>query len=80
MAGKTGLTKVEKVMGAVISSDIVEVRNLEVGDRVIGLDENMAAADECEVVSVASTGNKTVFGNYTVSLHFEGTSILGPPM
>ena len=51
MAGKTGLTKVQKVLGNVISH-VVEVRNLEVGDRVQGIDENMAAADECEVVSV----------------------------
>ncbi len=61
MAGKTALTKVEKVLGSVISSDVVEVRDLEVGDRVLGIDENMNVADECEVVSVASTGNKAVF-------------------
>merc|ERR1711957_1081065 len=30
-----------------------------------GTDENMNHADECEVVSVSSKGNSTVFGNYT---------------
>ena len=54
MAGKTGLTKVEKVLDSVISSHIVQVQDLdlEVGDCIQGIDENMTAADECEVVSV----------------------------
>ena len=72
MAGQTGLTKVEKVLGSVVSSGVIQVQDLDVGDRVIGIDENGSDADECEVVSVASTGNKTVFGNYTVStMHFD---------
>ncbi len=64
MAGKTGLTKVEKTDG---SENIVKVQNLEVGDRVKGIDDNMADDDDCEVVSVTRTGFKTVYGNYTVS-------------
>ena len=35
-----------------ISSGVVEVQNLQVGDRVKGIDENGSDADECEVVSV----------------------------
>ena len=67
MAGKTGLTKVEKIYGTVISSDVVNLRDLQFGDKIRGIDQDMAESDECEVVSVTSMGNVSVFGNYTVS-------------
>ena len=76
MAGKTGLTKVEKIMGTVISSDVVNLRDLQLGDKIRGIDQDLAESDECEVVSVARTGNMPFFGNYTVSSMMDDVSFL----
>ena len=62
MAASTGFTKVDKLHGTV---EIKELQHLEVGDTIKGVNENKIEVDDCEVVSVSTQGNATVFGNYT---------------
>ena len=65
MRGTTGFTKVEKLFGNAIASSAVPLQDLQVGDRIVGLDATKSEVDDCEVVSVSNQGGATVYQNYT---------------
>ena len=65
MAGQTGFTKVENPDGLPIQISQVQLQNLQIGDYIVGLDENQDSTDDCEVVSVTTKGQGVVYGNYT---------------
>ena len=65
MAGWTSFTKVEKPDGLPTQMELTPLQNLQVGDYIVGLDENQEAVDDCEVVSVTTKGSGMVYGNYT---------------
>lgn len=64
MAGQTGFTKVD-TSGSSKSSTITRLDNLQVGDTIHGLDKNKSKNKACEIVSLTSVGDRTVYGNYT---------------
>eukprot|EP00571_Detonula_confervacea_P004301 CAMPEP_0172317898 /NCGR_PEP_ID=MMETSP1058-20130122/33198_1 /TAXON_ID=83371 /ORGANISM="Detonula confervacea, Strain CCMP 353" /LENGTH=497 /DNA_ID=CAMNT_0013032579 /DNA_START=60 /DNA_END=1553 /DNA_ORIENTATION=+ len=64
MAGQTGFTKVD-TSGSSKSTTVTRLDNLQVGDTIHGLDEFKSKNEACEIISLTSAGDRTVYGNYT---------------
>jgi len=62
IAGQTGFKKVKPDTK---QPTITRLDNLQVGDTIHGMDNNKAKNEECKVLSLTSSGNRTVYGNYT---------------
>jgi hypothetical protein len=65
IAADTGFTQVSKLFGSVVSTAVLPLDQITLGEKIIGLDADKEINDECEVVSITSMGVGEVFGNYT---------------
>ena len=61
--------KVETSNGIVVGSDSKQPKDLQVGENIIGLDEDINIADDCEAVYITSKGSTAVYDMY-MSYHY----------
>lgn len=61
MAGNTGFMKVTGTG----NTETTQLQDLQVGDNIIGLNGDKSVVEDCEVISLTSKGNATVYDKYT---------------
>jgi len=66
IAGRTRVVRAKHPDSVELSSNVIKVKNLKIGDLIRGYDSGLNPA-QCRVEAIGSFGSGVVFGNYTSS-------------